>query len=57
MDGSKRAIVIDVKSVDHTDPGFPVYHMASNVLKHTYDIWFIVIVSAAAAHNPFSTSA
>lgn len=49
IDGPKRTIVIDVKSGDHTDPGFPANHVVFNALKCTSDTSFAVIDSTTTA--------
>jgi dipeptidyl aminopeptidase/acylaminoacyl peptidase len=53
MDGSKKAIVIDVKTGDYSDPSFPVNHVAFNALKRTSDTSFAVIGSTATAPQSF----
>ena len=53
MDGSKKAIVIDVKSGDYSDPGFPINDVAFNALKRTSDTSFAVIGSTATAPKSF----
>ena len=53
VDGSKKAIVIDVNTGEYTDPGFPINHVAFNALKRTSDASFVVIGSTATAPQSF----
>jgi hypothetical protein len=49
IDGSKKAIVIDVESGDSINPGFPINHVAFNALKRTSETSFAVTGSTSTA--------
>jgi hypothetical protein len=53
IDGSEKAIVIDVESGDYIDLGFPINHLAFNALKRTSDTSFAVIGSTLTAPQSF----
>lgn len=53
IDGSKKAIVIDVEPGDSINPGFPINHVAFNALKRTSDTSFAITSSTSTAPQSF----
>lgn len=53
IDGSKKAIVIDVESGDSINPDFPINHVAFNALKRTSETSFAVTGPASTASQSF----